>query len=273
MLAAALSLALLQSRTYFPIAFERAGEVLVVTAPGESAKKFGAGESPLVSPDGRKIAFLATEKDSTHVIRVLQISDKTSVSNLTQLPKGSIRGLAWSPDSGSLAFEHSFPEEGRTLYSWKVREQRAIGLFNVTDQEEPMNPAFNGNGTKIAILWKQAVRFINLATGSMDTIPFATLTDGLPQNSTVSTLVTKPASNTDFFYTVTFADSKVKPALFTYSFESKSVIRVSPVGYGVSNPRLCPDSRAIVFETEIEGEHWLVAMPIRGGNLTKLAQL
>ncbi len=273
MLATTLFLVINQSRTLFPIAIERSGEVLVIKAPNESSVNFGAGTNPVVSPDGRRVASTQLSSQGEVSVTVHQISDKSKLADLKSLPKGTVRGLAWSPDSLSLAFEHDFPEEGRTLYVWKVRETRANGLFNVTDHEEPMSPAFSGNNSKVAILWKGVVRELDISTGSINSWTSVNLTEGLPTGSKVLELATVPATQNDYFYTVQFSDEKVKPALFLYRSGTKSVSRISPVGLGVSKPRLCPDTRAVVFEGESEGEHWLMSLPIQGGTPTKLAQL
>lgn len=72
----------------------------------DALRPFTFGEvsdtSPRWSPDGMTVAFLRTVNDQTQ-IWVIPV-DGGEARQLTELDKGSLSGLAWSPDSQRLAF-------------------------------------------------------------------------------------------------------------------------------------------------------------------------
>ncbi|MBL6719166.1 MAG: S9 family peptidase [Pseudomonadales bacterium] len=72
----------------------------------------GSYHSPRFSPDGTRLAYIASESGKTHLrMRWLASGRETIVADLDSAP----RQVAWSPDSTTLAFTLFTPGEGLTL--------------------------------------------------------------------------------------------------------------------------------------------------------------
>jgi acylaminoacyl-peptidase len=91
--------------------FRRA--IWIVDADGRNHRPLvqgpGGYASPFWSPDGRMIAYVASEGEASEV-RVLYLDTRASAT-LARLPSGP-RNLTWSPDGRSLAFEMFVEEPG-----------------------------------------------------------------------------------------------------------------------------------------------------------------
>ncbi|SPF46036.1 Serine/threonine protein kinase [Candidatus Sulfopaludibacter sp. SbA4] len=79
-----------------------AREVVRFEIPAPASATFITSSSPVVSPDGRKVAFLATGADRKPMVWVRSL-DSEQARPLTGTEDAS-RNLFWSPDSRSLAF-------------------------------------------------------------------------------------------------------------------------------------------------------------------------
>lgn len=259
---------LAQADRVFPVATERAGRVFVIERAGAPALEIGVGKLPIVDPYGRKVAFIITDADGNENIAVAQIRNPKEVVTPEAVPGGQVFQPAWSPDGTSVTFEHRFPEEGRTLYLWKTREPKAIGVFNVTDESNvQMSPTFVGND--VAFLWNKQLVTLNTSDGSLDRKPFSDLTQGLPNGTTVTYIAGVRGVPGDFVYSV-ITDSGVA-AIFRHSYGKDETVRLSPVGLKANNPILSPDPRRIMFWAEDEkGEVWLYSVNVNGQDLSKV---
>lgn len=263
---------LTQTAASFPIAYERDGTVLVMTAAGGSAKEYGPGAGAVVSPDGGRVAFVETTGGKVG-IRVVRIGGSEQSWKLKTLPNGRVRGLSWSPDSSSLTFEHIFDEEGRTLYVWKIREERANGVFNVTDHAEPMNAAFDASGRRVYLLWKGSVRTIDLGTGSMGLVSMDGVLTGVPAGASLTGLCSVAASPGDFVFSAEFGEGERSSALFVFRSADRQSYRLTPVKVEARSPRPGTSPRMTLFEGGFEDGRWLASVSILGGDVTKLVKL
>ena len=257
-----------QSNSIYPVAFEREGKVFIVNSPGAKRAELTEGTLPSVSPDGRKVAFVVTDKEGNQNVQVVALSQPETIFKPVNLPKGKVFQPSWSPDSTFVTFEHRFPEEGRTLYIWKAREEHALGLFNVTDEEEDMRPGFNSDGQKIGFLWKQLYCQIDVKKGGLERMPLDPLMDGLPQGSKITHIRAIRGNPDQLVYSVEAGDFQV---VFLYQIEKKTVSRISPVGLKATMPEQTPDPRKITYwGTDKAGETWLYSIMLNGRDESKV---
>ena len=262
------SIVLGQAAGVYPVATERGGVVFVHPDATSAPISLGPGKKPIVGPYGRKVAYVATDRDGKQSIRVVNIREPRDPRTAANVPNGEYFQPAWSDDGTQITFEHRFPEEGRTLYVWKVREDRAVGILNVTDEsEKEFSPSFAGNNVAFVLNDQLFVR--NSSTGSLDRNPFEAMLNGLPQDSKVTFVSAVRANPGSYVYTVTTTSGVA--ALFRHNFRTNDTVRLSPVGIRATRPMLSPDPRQILFwGTDEEGETWLYSVATNGQRLSKV---
>jgi dipeptidyl aminopeptidase/acylaminoacyl peptidase len=81
----------------------RRSEIWIMNADGSRKRALGEGSSPAWSPDGTRIAFLASGDPGGNQIHVRWMDDEGATSQITRLEK-SPSNLRWSPDGAHLAF-------------------------------------------------------------------------------------------------------------------------------------------------------------------------
>jgi dipeptidyl aminopeptidase/acylaminoacyl peptidase len=86
--------------------------VWIMNADGTRQRKLIDGSSPIWSPDGGRIAFLAEGEPEGTQVFVRWMDGEGAVSQVTRVEK-SPAGVAWSPDGRSLAFSMLVEEEER----------------------------------------------------------------------------------------------------------------------------------------------------------------
>lgn len=261
--------ALAQPRSVYPVPYVREGRVFVVEQPGQPPREIGPGKLPAIDPLGLKLAYVRQDPRDAETLVVVTLRDFKSSVTPEGVPAGSILQPTWSPDGLQVTFEHRFPEEGRTVYTWKVREPRALGVFNLTDEEEDMNPTFLEQD-RLAFLWKGKIATMDLATGSFQQTEPTPYLDGLPASARISAVVGLRGNPGQFVYAVTGP----LQAVFLYNAADQAVLRLSPVGIAASQPKTTPDPRRITFVgTDKEGETWVYTVSLDGKNLAKVLQL
>lgn len=261
-----------QAGSVYPVANEQAGKVFVATSPSSRGIDLGPGKLPAVSPDGRKVAFIALDRDGNQSVAVVSIRDPKKVSSPEGLPKGTYGRPGWSSDGTMIAFEHDFQEEGRTLYTWKIRDIVATGLFNVTDEAEDMNPSFLPDRSGVCLLWKGKLCTVSLLDGSLTQIDLTPLLQGLPDGAKVTQITSLRSGKGQFVYSVK-VNAKVQ-AVFLYDFDQNRPLRLTPVGLKATTPLLCPDPRRILFVgTDNEGESAIYSVNLDGQGFAKVLGL
>ncbi|MBL8552057.1 MAG: S9 family peptidase [Hyphomonadaceae bacterium] len=89
--------------------------IWIVDADGRNHRPIAQGRggygSPFWSPDGRSLAYVASEGAATE-LRVAYLDTRTSAT-LARLPEGAAN-LTWSPDGRTLAFQMFVKEEGES---------------------------------------------------------------------------------------------------------------------------------------------------------------
>lgn len=93
----------------------RPSEIWVMEANGERKRFLAEGSSPVWSPDGTRIAFLASGDPDGNQIHVRWMDDEGAVSQITRL-ENSPSNLRWSPDGDRIAFTSSVDARA----SWSI---------------------------------------------------------------------------------------------------------------------------------------------------------
>lgn len=88
------------------IAFERGDSVWVAKLDGSEAKKVADGQSPELSPDGRKLAFNTQQAVGQPAHRRIAVADLASgkVTTFENVPSENCMQPRWSPDGSKLLF-------------------------------------------------------------------------------------------------------------------------------------------------------------------------
>ncbi len=84
----------------------RPSEIWIMEADGDRKRFLAEGSSPVWSPDGTRIAFLASGDPDGSQIHVRWMDDEGAVSQITRL-ENSPSDLRWSPDGEYIAFTSS----------------------------------------------------------------------------------------------------------------------------------------------------------------------
>jgi hypothetical protein len=116
-------------------------ELTLTEHPGLNYPNVG---QPSWSPDGQKIAFIGTTRDSRDDIFVV---DQTS-GNINQITKGpgNNRQPSWSPDGKSLAFTR-VDGPGSEIFTIDIKTQRETQL--TADREQAEHPSWSPDGRRI----------------------------------------------------------------------------------------------------------------------------
>jgi len=121
------------------IAFERGDSVWVAKVDGSEAKKIADGQSPELSPDGRKLAFNTQQAVGQPAHRRIAVADLASgkITTFENVPSENCLQPRWSPDGARLLFY---------LY---VNSDVRIGLINADGTDfryvEKPEPKDHGN--------------------------------------------------------------------------------------------------------------------------------
>src|SRR6185295_8889359 len=102
------------------IAFERGDAVWVANVDGTEGKQIAHGQSPEISPDGRKLAFNTQQPVGQPAHRRIAVADLGTgkISTFENIPSENCLQPRWSPDGLKLLFY---------LY---VNNEVRIGLIN-----------------------------------------------------------------------------------------------------------------------------------------------
>jgi len=93
----------------------RRSEIWVMDADGSRKRFLVEGSSPTWSPDGTRIAFLASGEPDGNQIHVRWMDDEGAVSQITRMDK-SPSNIRWSPDGQHIAFTRNV--DAKT--SWRI---------------------------------------------------------------------------------------------------------------------------------------------------------
>jgi len=114
-----------------------------IAAPGEAPRKIGAGQTPVVSPKGDRIAYLLGGQ-----IWLAPLSGAGAASPLIQARSGVTAGqIRWSPDGGKLAYVSD-----RTNHSFIAVYDFASKSLSYLDPsvDRDANPTWSPDGKQVA---------------------------------------------------------------------------------------------------------------------------
>jgi Tol biopolymer transport system component len=112
--------------------------------------------SPMWSPDGTKIAFMANLEYKTYNLYIMN-ADGTRIRKITDANGIDVSNIAWSPDGTKLAFDHACGTTGDSLCPIDIYTVNVdgTGLAKLTTNSpnnhvEDVEPAWSPDGTRIA---------------------------------------------------------------------------------------------------------------------------
>jgi len=130
------------------IAFGRDGQIWVANIDGPAAKKLVAGNSPVLSPDGTRVAFVSSPRSAngdaadpeTHLAVIDIASGKVRI--LKDIPSDKCLDPVWSPDGKWIVFQSR-----RGGLAWisdlALVKEDGTGFNIIKKGEEQLKSAFN----------------------------------------------------------------------------------------------------------------------------------
>ncbi|MEI6914644.1 MAG: hypothetical protein WCL39_05875 [Armatimonadota bacterium] len=238
------------------IAFSRNGWIFHIPAVGQSAVKMTLGDSPAMSPDGRKIAYCVNGSSAARAaIAVLNISTKKSA--LILKPGAIVTDVIWSPVDNQLAFITSTDAGKSQLQTMRSdgSARRKIISDGTSSVGFMFSPTWAADGQSITFHDNEILYRVSLSGSILSTTSTATIAGKKSSISSTDRFVFSPRSAqrlafTQFVPGSAFSNKvtgEPNTALFIYDLGSKTRTRLTPVDLVAFSPVWSRDGRYLFF--------------------------
>jgi len=250
--------------TYLPLMEDRTSpDSIGTTVLGPETSGTGTNVSPVLSPDGRYVAYIAAEQlvgfnlyvaDAETGEVVAQLDRAGSTSHFNALRFIGSAGT-WSPDGRRLAFVSS-AEGDNQITIWNVETEEVERSFKIEEVGAMKNPAWSPDGDRLA--------FSGISGGVSDLYVLDLETDAVrqltddryadlqptwaPDGETIAFTTDRAESNLD----VLSPSSNMDLALI--DVENREITVREPFGDALHhNPQFSPDGESLYFISDHDG--------------------
>ncbi|MCB0275640.1 MAG: PD40 domain-containing protein [Calditrichaeota bacterium] len=244
---------------------ENLGSILDNPVIGDGFVEEGIGNMfPAVSPDGQKVAYLATGESPSLSRNDLEIQDLAS-GKITKVSGEVTRNVAWSPDGRYLAYSKLTPViPSFSLYNdLYVYDSQTRETHRLTRAMRARHPAWSHNGKQLA---------------------FIVETDGLTHLTTIGL-----GENPDAFFAAkpdwqdlyfNFETSQIQDEALDEEAARKMAYRGTSVkqlthytdGRQIFHPQWSPADDYLVFDTSLDFGRDIARIPANGGEVSFLLE-
>lgn len=232
---------------------------------GEALVEEGIGNlHPAVSPDGKKVAYLATGTADYLSQNKLMVQN-LETGEITEVTKKVTGSLSWSPDGRYLAYAKLTPLRStlsnfNDLYIYDLEEEKE---YRMTKALRARHPDWSHDGTRLVFI-AESDGLTNLFV-----LELGDLQETLNQKEwherfydlNEHKLIERPEPNRE------------QPQRYYYrdaAFKGEKLIQLTRFvnGRQIYHPRWSPDDSYIIFDTSVEFGRDIAKIPASGGEMT-----
>jgi len=223
-----------------------------------------ANLSPMVSPDGKKVAFTASHKSDYLSQNALEVMDILS-GERTTITGRVFSSITWSPDSRYLAYskQTKLQPNGSSFNDLYIYDLKKKKQYQITNAMRARNPDWSHDGKKLAfvIAGDGGTNLFSLELDDLNTIKikgrYKTVYYDLNNHQIVESLPVAERKNWKYSY------RKIE-------YWGKSLKQLTHFNNGrqIYHPRWSLDDTYLIFDTSIAYGRDIARVPSNGGEMT-----
>ena len=188
------------------------------------------GQDPYISPDGKKLAYSASNVKGDRFIAVVDLNTRRKIILNTQ--NNNSYGPVWSPD-GTLIAYNSFDSKNAKWYIALIDSGNTRSRILTGQLENSYVPSWFANSQNLVAQNLDNVYVVNLSGDIMSSYKIAALSKAMGASSSDRFIFTDDNKKIVFSEDVDEPGESDGPpsAVFIYDIASKKTLRLSPKGY------------------------------------------
>ena len=215
-------------------------------------------QQPVVSPDGKRVAFVASVAAGDNDIFIVNV-DGTGKENISNAP-GSQYLPRWSPDSRRVAYISSVPNvKTRDIVVYDLTTKKAVNVTNSPDRSESN------------LGWAPGASIAFTVNQGDETTVFVMSPDGTNARQVTRGLQAGGPAWSPSGEIIFSSRHEGQPALYLVKDDGTNLRRLNQPVTSVSNPVWSPDGKRLAIISSANGKSSVFVMAADGTNATCVA--